>query len=39
MKKILSILVLTTAYNVNAYTQIPLKTSIANGKKIYEKNN
>ena len=38
MKKILGILVLITAYNVKAYTQTSLKTSIANGKKIYEKN-
>jgi mono/diheme cytochrome c family protein len=38
MKKILGILILTSAYNVNAYTQSSLKTSLENGKKVYEKN-
>lgn len=38
MEKILGILILITAYNVNAYSQTSLKTSIINGKKIYEKN-
>lgn len=38
MKKITSCLWLILLYNGNAYTQTSLAASIANGKKVYQKN-